>query len=663
MSQKMQIISPERAEGFIDLSMVINPFPWSTFDTPCSMHPVNLQQGTQTPINWSLTYIHSSHPSSLTPTSSLRNPVDTLPRLSKSGTIIGGLPDPIMGSTARFCLWWLQLQTHRDLLPVREAIAKAQVSPFCDTISTSASAEEKARYDKQRDVDVTNAFKRYPGFEFRLSLSMLFLLAAGIMRPNALWGRTDLNIVQMDDGPYRSLFALCNAGVGKDRRRILIFVAKDGICLDLAHGTVILDTAVLVITKELRKILPPFFTGGDDKSKDTIYSHDVMSDAMRTWEEVLPAYAERCRGQAWEHGPACEYKKWQRVPVATKAQNGDAVFCSCSMGKLPGSWSLDDHLFIPLWSELRPHLVRAAITLPFGCAGLGEMYHHPLSWDPLLYPRASQATHAPSGPTVVGNAVGTGPSAVAGSAAGPARAPPSTAVQGPTNSSQLPPAQRAQTKPTCSAPIPVPSGVSVSASAPAPAPAPAPASTGARPIARATGARRPASTSASATAKTTASARLASPAALQEAKSFLAKHNEAQAQAKALKASAANLAMRPKESATSSQPPVQAPAPVSTKSASTNAPVVPAAAPTKPVAGYRCTFCGESKNRVNGGELNKCSKCQRARYCSKECQMIDWKRHKKECAVGGVGAGAGAGASNVAGQKDKGKGKEKADGK
>lgn len=38
-----------------------------------------------------------------------------------------------------------------------------------------------------------------------------------------------------------------------------------------------------------------------------------------------------------------------------------------------------------------------------------------------------------------------------------------------------------------------------------------------------------------------------------------------------------------------------------------------------------CVGCG-TPNR-----LQKCSGCQTARYCSRECQKSDWKKHKKEC--------------------------------
>ena len=40
----------------------------------------------------------------------------------------------------------------------------------------------------------------------------------------------------------------------------------------------------------------------------------------------------------------------------------------------------------------------------------------------------------------------------------------------------------------------------------------------------------------------------------------------------------------------------------------------------------RCRACGKQ-----GGSLSLCGKCKTVRYCSKECQVKDWKVHKKNC--------------------------------
>ncbi|KAF8554137.1 hypothetical protein OG21DRAFT_1509285 [Imleria badia] len=50
---------------------------------------------------------------------------------------------------------------------------------------------------------------------------------------------------------------------------------------------------------------------------------------------------------------------------------------------------------------------------------------------------------------------------------------------------------------------------------------------------------------------------------------------------------------------------------------------MPSDAPTDQV---RCRACGKQ-----GGSLSVCAKCKTVRYCSKECQVKDWKDHKKNC--------------------------------
>jgi hypothetical protein len=40
----------------------------------------------------------------------------------------------------------------------------------------------------------------------------------------------------------------------------------------------------------------------------------------------------------------------------------------------------------------------------------------------------------------------------------------------------------------------------------------------------------------------------------------------------------------------------------------------------------KCDFCGSSSYR-----LKVCSKCWKGSYCSRQCQVQDYKKHKKEC--------------------------------
>ena len=59
---------------------------------------------------------------------------------------------------------------------------------------------------------------------------------------------------------------------------------------------------------------------------------------------------------------------------------------------------------------------------------------------------------------------------------------------------------------------------------------------------------------------------------------------------------------------------------------------------------YRCSnpHCQAGEMKVTqhakgetqkaGSELSRCSRCRKAYYCRKECQVADWARHKEECA-------------------------------
>ncbi|KIW10340.1 hypothetical protein PV08_11302 [Exophiala spinifera] len=43
-----------------------------------------------------------------------------------------------------------------------------------------------------------------------------------------------------------------------------------------------------------------------------------------------------------------------------------------------------------------------------------------------------------------------------------------------------------------------------------------------------------------------------------------------------------------------------------------------------------CNSCGRDE-AVNGSGLLSCARCRKVRYCSKECQRVDWKKHKANC--------------------------------
>jgi hypothetical protein len=44
----------------------------------------------------------------------------------------------------------------------------------------------------------------------------------------------------------------------------------------------------------------------------------------------------------------------------------------------------------------------------------------------------------------------------------------------------------------------------------------------------------------------------------------------------------------------------------------------------------KCRACGRDEAK-EGGKLLMCTRCKKAKYCSKDCQKGDWKTHRMEC--------------------------------
>jgi hypothetical protein len=45
----------------------------------------------------------------------------------------------------------------------------------------------------------------------------------------------------------------------------------------------------------------------------------------------------------------------------------------------------------------------------------------------------------------------------------------------------------------------------------------------------------------------------------------------------------------------------------------------------------RCRYCDKTETQMDGTLLMKCQRCKVTYYCSRECQVTDWKRHKEMC--------------------------------
>ncbi len=61
---------------------------------------------------------------------------------------------------------------------------------------------------------------------------------------------------------------------------------------------------------------------------------------------------------------------------------------------------------------------------------------------------------------------------------------------------------------------------------------------------------------------------------------------------------------------------------------------LPSAAESRKAAQNRgqqeCSFCGRIPTSM-GDKLVRCARCHKARYCNRECQTSDWKKHSRQC--------------------------------
>lgn len=61
--------------------------------------------------------------------------------------------------------------------------------------------------------------------------------------------------------------------------------------------------------------------------------------------------------------------------------------------------------------------------------------------------------------------------------------------------------------------------------------------------------------------------------------------------------------------------------------------------------GFKCAKCSKEA-------FKRCSKCKNVWYCSRECQVADWKEHKPKCAVEAPARPAAPAASNLLSEMD-----------
>ncbi|KAH8703907.1 hypothetical protein BGW36DRAFT_444464 [Talaromyces proteolyticus] len=178
--------------------------------------------------------------------------------------------------------------------------------------------------------------------------------------------------------PARVPFVISNKTEG-----LVYLICPSNLRLDLSNKTIVLDCIVAHLNKQSLPYLRPWLEGPSAREFERI---KVRDDELLIWKHTLPAFAERCR--TWCHTADCEYQSVKKIPPSTEIMQPGA-FCSCAYAfSRDSSYDLGDE---QIWSCVRPHAVRVALTLPFpfpfGPANVGSDVE---MWEKCVKPRMAK---------------------------------------------------------------------------------------------------------------------------------------------------------------------------------------------------------------------------------------------------------------------------------
>lgn len=212
-----------------------------------------------------------------------------------------------------------------DVLPVLDTTRHSQLQWLITHASGMFSARE--RRIREQPTSAKSDSKADARVSFKDSLFSLFMHFTGLQ------------------GQQSRVFGLNHPTAGGIH--ILIFASC--LRLDIGSQTVVLDTAVLPLTKSLIPRIERFLAAITNRG---LCSIKVDDEELKLWRQVLPLFAERCR--SWRHRSSCNYAG------VTSQSVGDSndVFCSCGRGVLPERFMTD----IPLWSDVARYTTRVAIS-------------------------------------------------------------------------------------------------------------------------------------------------------------------------------------------------------------------------------------------------------------------------------------------------------------
>ncbi|KAF8348729.1 hypothetical protein F5887DRAFT_597878 [Amanita rubescens] len=235
-------------------------------------------------------------------------------------------PFPVIQQDKTLSLWNIH---YLDLgrLPVLDLSSSNRLSflpmhismSYADRERRLCAAESEGRI-KTSDLDVITRLKQ--------SIQNLFVDSSGL-------GEVKRPVIGLTDPENGSVYTL---------------IFTNGICLDLASHTVVIDACVLPLTLHLASRLINAF--GRVERETGLAQILTKPDEVKAWKHLLPAFTERCR--KWPHTANCEYLS-KGVPVSEETYQ--SPLCSCGQGKNLGSFTQKKN-----WKEFAPYVTRAAIS-------------------------------------------------------------------------------------------------------------------------------------------------------------------------------------------------------------------------------------------------------------------------------------------------------------
>lgn len=189
-----------------------------------------------------------------------------------------------------------------------------------------SARERKLRETEQTKDDGLHTNVR---LNYKESLFTMFMSFSGLQRAKRI-----------------NLFALHNQKQGG----VHIILIASRLRLDLSNHTVVIEGAVLPLTKQLLQKIQSFLQA----NMSDMLQVKMDNNELNLWKRAIPAYVERCR--EWSHKPSCEYRRNPLQPLSLGF--GEKCICSCGEGNFPKDFSCD----VPKWDVIAKYATHIGIS-------------------------------------------------------------------------------------------------------------------------------------------------------------------------------------------------------------------------------------------------------------------------------------------------------------